>query len=111
MPTKTKTILSFILILAYAFKDVFRIINYNPSPTQISILIFTMYIVLTFAKDDEIADNKVIIRVNKAKYQLMYSAIYLQLLFLISNFGIPQAILEGIIIISLLGVGLYAYFK
>ena len=111
MPTKTKTILSFILILAYAFKDIFRIINYSPSPTQISILIFTMYIVLTYVKDDEIADNKVIIRVNKAKYQMMYSAIYLQLLFMISNFGIPQPIIEGIILCLLIMIGLYAYFK
>ena len=111
MPTKTKTIFSIILILAYAFKDIFRIINYNPSPTQISILIFTMYIVLTYVKDDEIIDNKVIIRVNKAKYQMMYSAIYMQLLFMISNFGIPQPIIEGIILCLLIMIGLYAYFK
>ena len=111
MPTKTKTIFSIILILAYAFKDIFRIVNYSPSPTQISILIFTMYIVLTYAKDDEIADNKVIIRVNKAKYQMMYSAIYMQLLFMISNFGIPQPIIEGIILCLLIMIGLYAYFK
>ena len=42
---------------------------------------------------------------------MMYSAIYMQLLFMISNFGIPQPLIEGIILCSLIMIGLYAYFK
>lgn len=111
MQKNIKTLFTFLLLITYALNDLVFNSKQIPSPTQISLLSLSLFLLLTFPKDNQIEEGKVVIRVDKKKYHIAYSVLYLQLLFLISNYGIPQNIVEGIILCSLLAAGIYAYIK
>ncbi len=111
MQKNIKTLFTFLLLITYALNDFVFNSKQIPSPTQISLLSLSLFLLLTFPKDNQIEEGKVVIRIDKKKYHITYSVLYLQLLFLINNYGIPQNIVEGIILCSLLAAGIYAYIK
>lgn len=111
MQKNIKALFTFLLIITYSLNDFVFNSKQIPSPAQISLLSLSLFLLLTFPKDNLVEDGKVVIRVDKKKYHIAYSVLYLQLLLLISNYGIPQNIVDGIILCSSLAAGIYAYIK
>ena len=111
MHKNLKAALCFALLLIMGIGEFTSLSPYTPSAHQVSTLVLSLFLLLTFSKDDKVEDGKVVIRVDKKKYHIAYIALFIQLIFLVNNFGIPQNIVEWIIGVTLLAAGLYAYIK
>lgn len=111
MQKNLKAALCLVLIIVTGLGKFTFLSPYTPSDHQISFLGLSLFLLLLFPKDDNVEDGKVVIKVDRKKYHIAYFALYIQVIFLISNYGIPQNIVEGIILVTLLVAGLYAYIK
>ena len=101
----------YLLVIIYLLGRALNAPDFAPSGSQISALVLFLFIILNYVKDDMIEDNKVIFRFDTKKYYIMYYVIFIQILFLTSNFGLAQPIIDWIVFALIILTGLYFYFK